>query len=159
MDEPKLINELARKTYESITTKATQDLITILSDIEPEARCVMYFDEAHDLDNALLVLLRLVQYQKPWINIWYIFLETKSSISYYAPNPSDRPYPLLCIFIWLIHESVSSLKLIREMARLLPPYVALGFDHHAIAHAPKPQTVTIGELQSIKHLAQYGRPF
>jgi hypothetical protein len=59
---------------------------------------------------------------------------------------------------WLIHEPVASLKLIREMARLLPPYMALGFDHHAIANAQEPRTVTIGELQSIKHLAQYGRP-
>ena len=59
---------------------------------------------------------------------------------------------------WLIHKPVSSLKLIQEVARLLPPYTALGFDHHAIANAQKPRTVTIGELQSIKHLAQYGRP-
>jgi len=44
------------------------------------------------------------------------------------------------------------------MARLLPPYVALGFDHHAIANAQEPRAVTMGELQSIKHLAQYGRP-
>ena len=90
--------------------------------------------------------------------MWYIFMGTKSSVSYYAPNPSDSPYPLFCIFIWLIHEPVASLKLIREMSRLLRPYMALGFDHHAIADAQKPRIVTIGELQSIKHLAQYGRP-
>ncbi len=132
--------------------------MTFLSKIEPEACCVMYFDEAHDLDKALWVLLRLVQYQEPWIKMWYIFMGTKSSVSYYAPNPSDSPYPLFCIFIWLIHEPVASLKLIREMSRLLRPYMALGFDHHAIADAQKPRIVTIGELQSIKHLAQYGRP-
>ncbi len=158
MDESKSINEFAQKAYESITKKATKDLMTFLSTIEPEARCVTYFDEAHALDKALWVLLRLVQYQTPWIKMWYIFMGTKSSVSYYAPNASDSPYPLLCIFIWLIHKPVSSLKLIREMARLLPPYMALGFDHHAIANAQKPLTVTIGEIQSIKHLAQYGRP-
>lgn len=154
-DDSKSINEFAQNTYELITTKATQELMTFLSNIKPEARCVTYFDEAHDLDNALLVLLRLVSYQKPWIKSWYIFLETKSDFSYYAPNPSNSPYHLLCKFIWLIDKPVASLKLIREMARLLPPYMALGFDHHAIANS---RTVTIGELQSIKHLAQYGRP-
>jgi len=157
-DDSKSINEFAQNTYELITTKATQELMTFLSNIKPEARCVTYFDEAHDLDNALWVLLRLVQYQKPWMKSWYIFLGTKSDVSYYAPKPSNSPYHPLCIFIWLIDKPVASLKLIREMARLLPPYMALGFDHHAIANAQKPQTVTIGKLQSVKHLAQYGRP-
>jgi hypothetical protein len=36
--------------------------------------------------------------------------------------------------------------------------MALGFDHHAIANAQERRTVTMGELQSIKHLVQYGRP-
>jgi len=76
-DESKSINEFAQKAYESITMKATQDLMTFLSTIEPEARCVTYFDEAHDLDKALWVLLRLVQYQKPWI----IYLSERSQAS------------------------------------------------------------------------------
>jgi hypothetical protein len=39
---------------------------------------------------------------------------------------------------------------------MLPPYVTLGFDQHAIGNQPR--IVTMGELQSIKHLSKYGRP-
>jgi hypothetical protein len=52
---------------------------------------------------------------------------------------------------------VSSLRLDSELRKLLPPYIALDFDQNV----PKGQTevtVTIGELQSLEHLASYGRP-
>ena len=40
------------------------------------------------------------------------------------------------------------------MRKLLPPYIALDFDNKG---APE-VTATIGELQSLMHLASYGRP-
>ena len=92
------------------------------------------------------------------LRMWCIFMGTKSSITYYAPGPSDSQFPLLFVFTRLIQATVGSLRLIQKMARLLPPYVALGFDHHAIANAHESRIVTMGELQSIKHLVQYGRP-
>jgi hypothetical protein len=65
-----------------------------LSSIQPGALCVTYFDEAHGMDKALWVLLRVLHYQELTRRMWYIFMGTKSSISYYAPNPSDSPSPL-----------------------------------------------------------------
>ena len=49
-----------------------------------------------------------------------------------------------------------SLRL-KELRKLLPPYIALDFDQNTVANQPE-TTATIGELQSIKHLANYGRP-
>jgi hypothetical protein len=40
---------------------------------------------------------------------------------------------------------------------LLPPYFALGFDQN-IVHREKRKSVTAGELRSLKHLCDYGRP-
>jgi len=44
------------------------------------------------------------------------------------------------------------------MSRLLSPYIALGFDQHMIAESKEEKTITMGELQTIEHLAKYGRP-
>ncbi len=145
------------KVYVVIIQSATRDLMTFLSSIKPRTLCVTYFDEAHGMDRTLWVLLRLLQYQDTFLRMWFIFMGTKSSIPYCAPGPNDSQFPLLFVFTRLIQDTVGSLRLIQEMARLLPPYVALGFDHHAIANAQEPRTVTMGKLQSIKHLAQYGR--
>ena len=148
------INDFAQSAYVAITKNATKDLMRFLY----PSQCVTYFDEAHGMGRTLWVLLRLLQYQDKRLGMWCIFMGTKSSITYYAPGPSDSEFALLFVFTRLIQATVASLRLIQEMAHLLPPYVALGFDHHAIANAREPRTVTMGELQSIKHLAQYGRP-
>ena len=104
-----------------------------LSNIQPSALCVTYFDEAHWLKSAYWVLLRLLLYQDVLIRMWYIFMETKSSLLYYAPRPSKSQSYLLFMFIRLIQEPVFSLKWKPEIARLLLPYVAVGFDQHVIA--------------------------
>ena len=49
-----------------------------------------------------------------------------------------------------------SLRLLKEL-RKLPPYIALDFDHNVLKSQVE-VTATIGELQSIEHLASYGRP-
>jgi hypothetical protein len=51
-----------------------------------------------------------------------------------------------------------SVKLRLEGIQLLPPYIAIGFDQIAIAEDRGEVVVKMGELQSIKHLAKYGRP-
>jgi hypothetical protein len=51
---------------------------------------------------------------------------------------------------------VLSLRLSKEMRTFLPPYIALDFDQHV--HKGQEVTATIGSLQSIGHLATYGRP-
>ena len=131
--------------------------MTFLSSIKPDALCVTYFDEAHGSNLASWVLLRLLLYQDVQIRMWYIFMGTKPSLSYYTSRPSESQSLLLLMFSQLIPETVLSLRWKREI-RLLPPYVALGFDQHMIANRQTPRTVTMGELQSIKHLSQYGRP-
>lgn len=45
-----------------------------------------------------------------------------------------------------------------EVSSLLPPYVAVGFDQHLINKNRAKTTVRMGYLQSIDHLAEYGRP-
>jgi hypothetical protein len=59
---------------------------------------------------------------------------------------------------YLTRGKVLSSKLQSELRRLLPSFIALGFDQHAIAESKEGKTVTMGELQTIEHLAQYGRP-
>jgi hypothetical protein len=64
-----------------------------ISGLFPEnekALCVTYFDEAHELGLRLWVMLRLLQYQPLEVGMWYIFMGTKSNITYYAPRPKDR---------------------------------------------------------------------
>ena len=41
---------------------------------------------------------------------------------------------------------------------LLPPYVALGFDHKMVGKKREQVVSTMGTLRSIEHLSQYGRP-
>jgi len=57
-----------------------------------------------------------------------------------------------------MEEAVHSLRLKLELARLLPPYIALGFDQRMIAKNRATVTVSMGDLRTIEHLAQYGRP-
>ena len=64
---------------------------------ETDPLCVTYFDEAHELELSFWVLLRLLQAQEPSTRMWYVFMGTKSSISYYAPTPENRePFVHTC---------------------------------------------------------------
>jgi hypothetical protein len=53
---------------------------------------------------------------------------------------------------------VLSLKLRQELSRLVPPYIALDFDQHAIAQGRTKTNFRIGDFETIKHLARFGRP-
>ena len=54
--------------------------------------------------------------------------------------------------------TVNSLRLKSEMKRLILPYFALGFDQHMISRGRRALSATIGELQSLEHVCEFGRP-
>ncbi|KAF8325743.1 hypothetical protein F5887DRAFT_1289437 [Amanita rubescens] len=96
--------------------------------------CVTYFDETHELEMRFWILLRLLSHQPKMTRMWYVFVGTKS---YFTPPSQD----------------LRSLRLAKEMRKLLLPYIALHFDNKGVS-----EVATIGELQSHTHLASYGRP-
>jgi hypothetical protein len=150
----------AEQYYEKYAKKATEALMQFVQALFPgEAPlCVTYFDEAHELELCFWILLRLLQSQAPSTKMWYVFMGTKSSISYYAPTPENSES------LPRAHASMSdctaalSLKLRKELSRLVPPYIALDFDQHAIARKQTATNFRVGAFQAIEHLAQYGRP-
>ncbi|KIM86830.1 hypothetical protein PILCRDRAFT_4708 [Piloderma croceum F 1598] len=123
---------------------AVEALMAFLGSLDTgeQPLCVTYFDEAHELQTRFWILLRLLSHQPSAMSMWYVFMGTKSRISYFTPPPRD-------MFV--------SLRLLKELRKLLPPYIALDFDHNVLKSQAE-VTATIGELQSIEHLASYGRP-
>ncbi|KAK2464125.1 hypothetical protein APHAL10511_003873 [Amanita phalloides] len=135
----------ALEFYKRDAKEATEELMKFLSSVLRKKQIsVMYFDEAHDLAMQFWVFLRLVQHQLPSTKMWYAFMGTKSSVSYYAPAPED----------------LHSLRLKEELAILPKPYFDLGFDQQAIdmAWRKKPVSVSMGDMQTIEFISQYGRP-
>ncbi|KAF8343352.1 hypothetical protein F5887DRAFT_1212486 [Amanita rubescens] len=134
---------MSRKIYELHAKEAINKLTEFLSGVLPAKRIsVMYFDEAHKLDSHFWILLRFVQHQLR-TRMWYTFIATKSSTSYYGPRPTGN---------------MSGLQLISEVARLLTPYFDLGFDQRAIATSNAQVSVSMGDMQTIEFISQYGRP-
>lgn len=147
------------KIYKCSAEEATKNLGEFLSSVLPAKRIsVMYFDEAHELGLHFWIFLRLVQHQRLSMKMWYTFMGTKSSISYYAPHPSKRQSPASLVCTCLTEEIELSLKLKMELARLLPPYIDLGFDQRVIAMGRVVVSVRMGEMQTIEFLSRYGRP-
>jgi hypothetical protein len=139
---------------------AVEALMTFLASLCPgeQPLCVTYFDEAHELHTLLWILLRLLSHQPMKVMMWYVFMGTKPSISYFNPAAP------VCVSSNFAHVLIShcriivvSLRLNKELRKLLPPYIALGFDQNTSKGQPE-ATATIGELQSLEHLASYGRP-
>ncbi|KAK2463806.1 hypothetical protein APHAL10511_004111 [Amanita phalloides] len=131
--------------YKRDAKKATKKLMKFLSRVLRKKQIsVMYFDEAQDLDMQFCVFLRIVQHQLPSTKMWYAFMGTKSSVSYYGPA----------------REDLHSLRLKSELAILPKPYFDLGFDQQTIdmAWCKKPVSVSMGDMQTIKFISQYGRP-
>jgi hypothetical protein len=43
--------------------------------------------------------------------------------------------------------------------QLVPPYIALGFDHHLTTRSDREvKNARMGDFQTIEHLSQFGRP-
>jgi hypothetical protein len=149
----------SRKYYGLSAKEATKKLVEFLSAVLPAKRIsVMYFDEAHELGFHFWIFLRLVQHQLSSTKMWYVFMGTKSSISYYAPRPSERQSPASLACTCLTEAIVLSLQLKGELAQLLTPYIDLGFDQRAIAMGRAVVSVRMGDMQAIEFLSQYGRP-
>ncbi|KAF8343175.1 uncharacterized protein EI90DRAFT_3115693 [Cantharellus anzutake] len=135
---------LARSYYAKDAKKAVEDLMefikTLTSGSDP--LCITYFDEAHELGMCFWIMLLLLQNQKDSVRMWYVFMGTKSSITYFAPRPQD----------------MVSARLREEQRRLEPPFFALGFDQYAREQAKTPTLVKMGQFETMEHISQYGRP-
>jgi hypothetical protein len=87
-----------------------------------------------------------------------VFLGNKSSVSYYTPAAPACVSPIFAhVLISHCRITVLSFRLNTELRILLAPYIALDFDQN-VSKGPFPATATIDELQSLEHLAIYGRP-
>lgn len=158
---------MSLQIYEDHAKEASENLMKFLSNVLPEKKiCVMYFDEAHELGVLFWILLRLVQHQVPslspemeplQIRMWYTLMGTKSSVSFYAPRPSQRQSITSFACTCLTAALVLSLRLRNERAHLLYPYIDLGFDQRVIAKSGQ-VTVLMGDMQTTQFLSQYGRP-
>ena len=102
-----IVNE-SRLFYEWEARKAVDDLMSFLANLSSESSstiCVTYFDEAHTLQQQFWVLLRLVGHQHLSTEMWYVFMGTKSSVSYFSPSPQDCESPIFALPCVLIsHE-------------------------------------------------------
>jgi hypothetical protein len=84
---------VAQKLYNFVAKEATQQLMHFLSTLHPpQDLCVTYFDEAHELDVCFGILSRLLANQELSIKMWWVFMGTKLSLSYYAPLPANRRF-------------------------------------------------------------------
>ena len=98
-DRPYNSVAIARRYYEQGTMKATTDLMEFIQSLSSDKQplCVTYFDEAHELGVSFWVMLRLLQAQDVSVGMWFVFMGTKSSISYYAPAPENcESFPSCC---------------------------------------------------------------
>ncbi len=77
--------DMAEHFYKQHAEEAARKLTEFLSTVLPEKKIsIMYFDEAQELRSQFWIFLRLVQLQKAETKMWYAFMGTKSSISYFA---------------------------------------------------------------------------
>jgi hypothetical protein len=90
------IVQVAHGLYKSIIERPIQDLTKFLSTINGGDICLIYFDEAHELGLCFWILLRLLRSQASLTKILFVFVGTKSDISYYSPIP-DRGQHLLSL--------------------------------------------------------------
>ena len=84
------IVDTSQRYYEGAQV-AIETLMAFLDSLYPgeQPLCVTYFDEAHELQLLFWILLRLLSHQPTTMKMWYVFMGTKSSISYFTPPPGD----------------------------------------------------------------------
>ncbi|KAF8329745.1 uncharacterized protein EI90DRAFT_2923766, partial [Cantharellus anzutake] len=134
------ITKVIQVHYENHMKKALEALMVFIATLTSDI-CVIYFDEAHELQSAFRIMLRLLNVQEISLKMWYVFMGTESPMLFFAPHQH------------------ASLEELRESYLKLPSmYFSLGFDHLAIMNAHTPKIVKMGDFETIQHLAQYGRP-
>jgi hypothetical protein len=91
-EESKDIEKVAGEVYTKHARKATEELVNFIKTISPgqSVLCVTYFDEADALGLRFWILLRLLSHQREGTLMWYVFMATKSSVSYFSPLPKKR---------------------------------------------------------------------
>jgi hypothetical protein len=75
----------ARKIYNRRANESTDNLVKFVQKHLPATVLVTYFDEADELQSLFWVLLRLLSNQPERTAMWYVFMATKSSVSYFNP--------------------------------------------------------------------------
>ena len=90
------IEAKSRSFYEDEARGAVEALMFFLTKLDdgPSPICVTYFDEAHELGIQFWILLRLLSHQPPATEMWYVFMGTKSSVSYFSPSPRHCESPI-----------------------------------------------------------------
>jgi hypothetical protein len=84
------IHKYSDTFYHHYAKTATERLAAFTSKMTPRLPIVVtYFDEAHVLDESLWSMLRLLSKQAVKTSMWYAFLDTKSTISYFNPAPAN----------------------------------------------------------------------
>ena len=91
----------SRPIYRKEAEGATQDLMAFLNglNVDTPSICVTYFDEFHDLGILFQILLRQISNQALEIGMWYVFMGTKSNISYYSPLVRNCMSSIVCVVI------------------------------------------------------------
>ena len=155
------IHGFAESCYEKYICKDIKDLMDFINGLystKKQLSLVVYIDEAHNLGDSYWMLLRLLGYLPEDMGIWHAFLGTKSSFNFYSPPPVDCEFSGFKLLAISHIKVVCSLRLRSELTKLVPPYIAIGFDQNAIFTNKAPARVNMGTLHSIKHLSLYGLP-
>jgi hypothetical protein len=92
----------AREVYNACAKGPTEVLMAFLAgldgvDTDEGPLCVTYFDEAHELAFCFWDILRLLSNQHASTKMWYIFMGTDPSMTYYAPRLEDCQSPVFSV--------------------------------------------------------------
>ena len=112
------IEDIAKGFYDNHAEVDTSDLLEFITKLgcDIPKLCVTYFDEADRLDSLMWILLRLISFQSASTAMWYIFMATKSKVSYFHPLVKDCEC-LLCSGISVPHRQTQFLPLDSEAKR------------------------------------------
>ncbi|KAF8513950.1 hypothetical protein JB92DRAFT_3083105 [Gautieria morchelliformis] len=130
--------------YKIHAEQATVNLCTFLYKLEPPPDkpqlSVMYFDEADEPGAWYWIMMRIINCQATSTPMWYIFMGTRFRFQYLKPPVENSPWMKL------------------EVAELMGPYIAMGFDQRIRHSRMEMETIQIKELYQLEHLCKYGRP-
>ena len=80
------IHQYSDEYHRHYAKTATEDLVTFTSSMTPQRPVVVtYFDEARVLGESFWSMLRLLSKQEVTTSMWYVFMDTESTISYFNP--------------------------------------------------------------------------
>ncbi|TFK75164.1 hypothetical protein BDN72DRAFT_561208 [Pluteus cervinus] len=136
------IGDVAQKVYRDHVLNPLTELLTWIQNTGHIGLCVTYVDEAQKMGGLLRVMQRLISCQTLDSKMWFVFMSTKSNIDFFPPSIEDR----------------QSLRTRLEVATVLPPFFALGFDQIITKSNQTVTSYTMGEISSLNHIAKYGRP-